>query len=106
MKMKYLITAATAIVLCVVGAQEVQAQKVYKEGSVIVMDFGPGTGFPQGAVETTKGQKVITPSQTVLGTNNDENGTINKTVYKKLEIAVADEATGLVWNLAYAKCTN
>ena len=92
MKIKYLFIKITACALCILGTQEAEAQKLYKEGEIIILDCGPDSGFPQTMVETQMGQKTIDNPSNSGGpaTNNTETGNINQTVYIKLEIAGSD----------------
>lgn len=101
-------TTIIALLLVAAAAVPGYAQKVYKEGGAIVLDFGPDSGFPQRAVETVKGRKIPaeTPSNSTSMTDNDLNGVINATVYRKLEVAAADESSTMQWVAAYAACQN
>lgn len=95
------------LLLAMAAAAPGYAQKVYKEGGAVILDFGPGSGFPQEAVETVKGKKIAagTPSDTAGAmSDNGESGTINATVYRKLEIAPADESSTVTWAAAYTLC--
>lgn len=113
MKIKYLFIKITACALCILGTQEAEAQKLYKEGEIIILDCGPDSGFPQTMVETQMGQKTIDNPSNSGGpaTNNTETGNINQTVYIKLEIAGSDEkkaggGTKFTWADAYTACTS
>lgn len=114
MKINYLFIKITACALCILGTQKAEAQKVYKDATsgIIILDCGPDSGFPQTMVEKQMGQKVITPSDTQLSSeNNTFSGSINRTVYIKLEIAGSDETNGtggtdFTWAGAYQACLN
>lgn len=100
-------TTLIVLLLAMAAVAPGYAQKVYKEGGAVILDFGPGSGFPQEAVETVKGKKTAagTPSNsTGPMTDNSESGTINATVYRKLEIAPADESSPIAWAAAYTLC--
>ena len=104
MKSNYLFISIIICTLCICGTQNAVAQKVYKdENNKIILDCGPGSGFPQGAVETTTGQKFITPNSSTAADNNGENGTINVTVFYKLEIATTNFSS-VAWVNAYNNC--
>ena len=102
-------TTIIALLLVVAAAAPGYAQKVYKQADAVVLDFGPGSGFPQGAVETVKGKKIAagTPSN-IAGpmVDNDVTGAINATVYQKLEIAAETESSLMSWYAAYVACQN
>lgn len=103
METKYLFSAIAVYTLCILGTQEAGAQKVYKDNNAIILDCGPDSGFPQGAVKLESGKKTINPSQS--NNDNNENGSINKTVYWKLQIANQDETNTMTWQNAYNACT-
>ena len=94
------------LTISILSTQNLYSQKVYKNGDgQIILDLGPDSGFPQvGAVTTTQGAKVITPNASSLGANNDHNGSINATLYYKLEIAPSDYSAGSDWVTAYNGC--
>lgn len=98
MKNKYLFIIAITYALCVFGTPKAQAQKMYMESNKLILDCTPGSGFPQGAVETTMGQKVTAG-------NTGINETKNKTVYQKLEIAQSS-ITSTTWSNAKTACSN
>lgn len=66
------------------------AQKTYIDGTSVILDLSESAGMPAGAVTTAGKYSSFTPSATVLGTDNDANGSINATVYYKLEVAPHD----------------
>lgn len=105
-KNKYIFIMVAVYTLCCLSMQEASAQKVYKEGEMYILDCGPDSGFPQGATSTTT--KIIanpTPSNTGEPMEqNTENGTINATVYQKLEIAASDLSNTYNWATAYTQC--
>lgn len=103
MKSNYLFISIIICTLYICGTQKAVAQKMYKENSKIILDCGPDSGFPQGAVETTTGQKFIEPQANAMAENNGETGTINETVFYKLEIAASDLNTNN-WVGAYNAC--
>ena len=101
----YKIYSMLIIFISILSTQDLYSQKVYKNAeNKIILDLGPDSGFPQGAVTTTKGVKVITPNASSLGANNDHNGSINATLYYKLEIAPSDYSAGSDWVTAYNGC--
>lgn len=104
MKSNYLFISIITYTLCICGMQKAVAQKVYKENNKIILDCGPGSGFPQGAVETETGKKFIEPKANVLAETNAENGVINATVFYKLEIAATDISSNTTWVNAYKAC--
>jgi hypothetical protein len=104
MKSNYLFISIIIYTLCICGTQKAVAQKVYKENNKIILDCGPDSGFPQGAVEMTTGRKLIEPKADEMAENNGDNGTINATVFYKLEIATADISSNTTWVNAYTAC--
>lgn len=94
----------------------INAQKVYKDGSNrVILDLTVAAGMPKDAVTATKKTWTGTPSNTVGPmANNSAGGTINATVFQKLEIAPHDvntlkeiKATGTMkmdWVAAFNAC--
>lgn len=106
MELKNRIAAIVFCVVCCLGVENSYAQKMYKQGEMIVLDCGPGSGFPQGAVEMQKGKKIAVGTPSDNGgpmANNKENQSINATVYHKLEVAKEDTPT-MTWANAYLYC--
>lgn len=103
MKSNYLFISIIICTLYICGTQKAVAQKVYKENNKIILDCGLDSGFPQEAVETATGQKFIEPKADAMAENNDETGTINETVFYKLEIAASD-LNNANWVNAYNAC--
>jgi hypothetical protein len=68
----------------------VMAQKVYKDGSKVILDLTVAAGMPAGVVTSTPKYEDFTPSASAPGTNNGFDGSINATVYQKLEVAPHD----------------
>lgn len=66
------------------------AQKVYEDGGNVILDLTVGAGMPAGAVTSVPKYISFTPSATKLGENNDQGGSINATVFRKLEVAIHD----------------
>lgn len=66
------------------------AQKVYNDGSKTILDLTENAGMPAGAITDVSKYTSFTPSETVLDSQNDQNGSINATVFQKLEIAPSD----------------
>lgn len=91
-----------------------QAQEVYKDGTRAILDLT--VDMPAGAITAVKKTWTGTPSNTAGPlTNNTETGTINATVYRKLEIAPQDlnasgalSASGgtMTWVNAFTYCRN
>lgn len=114
MKIKNLLIREIACALCILGTQEAEAQKVYKDATsnIIILDCGPDSGFPETMVEKKMGKKAISnPSDEQLSSDdNTLNGSINRTVYIKLEIAGSDETNEnenkFTWAGAYQACLN
>lgn len=107
MKSNYLFISIIICTLYICGTQKAVAQKVYKdENNKIILDCGPDSGFPQEAVTTVTGQKTITPSATGLGEDNSDTGSINATVFYKLEIDAKDLDGTNNWVGAYNACKN
>lgn len=110
---KYLFNAIAMYALCIFGIQEARAQMVYATNdNVVILDCGPDSGFPQGAVSSSKGQKTIqNPSNSGSNSSNNTDGTINQAVYIKLQIANANEKgtdgkdITANWATAYTTCT-
>lgn len=104
--------AAVCVLYCL-SAQKTSAQKVYKEDNMYILDCGPDSGFPQNATGTaTKYITEGTPSNDGTMTDNTHTGTINSTVYWKLEVDATDltitvnDATSstMDWATAYTQC--
>lgn len=118
MESKYLFIRITMCALCILGTQEVAAQKMYTtkvddNNSIIILDCGPDSGFPQQAVETTAERKTISDPKNDAISSNDNltTGKINETVYIMLEIAKTNESNEqkketLNWATAYKACIN
>lgn len=69
----------------------VNAQKVRKENNKVILDLTPAARMPKDAITTTGKTWTGTPSNTEGPmANNSEVGTINATVFQKLEIAPHD----------------
>ena len=99
------------------------AQKIYKTGTgstaQIVLDMtntGEGIGLPAGSVTATKkytgSYSPSTSAWLINATDNMANGSINATVYRKLEIAPRDLGTSglgsgtmiMQWPAAFSAC--
>lgn len=106
MKSNYLFISIIICTLYICGTQKAVAQKVYKdENEKIILDCGPDSGFPQGAVEKTTGQKfIIEPQANAMADNNSDTGTINATVFYKLEIDAENISNEATWVNAYNAC--
>ena len=115
MKQQLLILLLAALI----APTGLMAQKVYMEGGKIILDSrgGEGIGLPTGAVTATKKYVGVTApaSGTWLLINNTDNlpsGSINATVYQKLEIAPQDLGTNglgsgamtMYWTEAFNGC--
>lgn len=95
----------TVFIIGLLAPTGLYAQKVYKEGNRVILDLTVKAGMPVGAI--TSAAKVWTgsPSNTAGPMdNNTESGTINETVYHKLEIAQSDYSTGTDWVTAFNGC--
>jgi len=103
-----------AAVACVAAVTTARAQKVYKDGNAIVLDLSVAAGMPAGAV-TTK-HKVF-PSSAPLDNgliwwsnvnleSADIKGSLNQTVYHKLEVASSnrDGGAAMYWPAAVNAC--
>lgn len=86
--MKKILT--TAILASLLLPAQLIAQKVYKSSGRVILDLTVSAGMPAGAITNVAKYKSFTPSASVLGTNNKENGSINATVFQKLEVAPND----------------
>ncbi|NDV56929.1 DUF1566 domain-containing protein [Bacteroides sp. 519] len=111
---KILITAILASLL--LPAQLI-AQKVYKDASNrVILELTVSAGMPAGAITNAAKYESFTPSATKLGADNSENGSINATVFQKLEVAPNDINTAkeigiggtltMNWVTAFNACKN
>lgn len=66
------------------------AQKVYKDGNKVILDLSVASGMPAGVVTDQSKYMGFTPSGNALGANNGISGSINATVFQKLEVAPND----------------
>ncbi len=86
------------IILAFVGLltpAKLNAQKVYLEGTKVVLDLTASTGMPAGAVTSVKKTWPTTGSNTAGPiANNVVSQTINATVYQKIEVAPYDLNSG------------
>lgn len=82
----------TLILVGVMSPAGLYAQKVYKNANNrLVLDLTVSAGMPKDAITTTGKTWIGTPSNTTGPLeNNTEKGTINATVYQKLEVAPHD----------------
>jgi hypothetical protein len=89
-----------------------QAQKVYKDGTKVILDLTVAAGMPASAVTTdskTAQYAGANPVNAVIHiTNNLEREIINATVFQKLEIALSDLKNGSTetfnWATAFTTC--
>ena len=98
-----------AAVACLAAVTTARAQKVYTEGTSIVLDLSVAAGMPAGVVTTT--HKVFPVPDPDIGNiqvwskDNLESGLLNQTVYHKLEIAKSDlDAAAVHWRAAVIDC--
>jgi hypothetical protein len=83
------------------------AQKVYLDGTKVILDLTKEAGMPAGAITATPKTWLDAPvnSNRVPIRNNTENGEINRTVFQKLEIAASDHPVGKTdWAMAFNTC--
>ena len=110
----------TAVLIAPTG---LMAQKVYKDGTKIILDMTVAAGMPADAVTDVKKYVGVTTAPAsgtlLLGTGDVTNlpsGSINATVYEKLEIAPLDvnhattdptvlgAGTVMIWQNAFNRC--
>lgn len=100
---RFLLTALLAGFLISAG---LHAQKVYKDNNGrVILDLTVEAGMPAGAITTSVKTWTSTPSNNggPMPNNNDK-GTINATVYQKLEIATQDTPGTMSWSTAFNEC--
>ena len=115
----------------IVAPAGLSAQEVYKEANAsalggyrVILDLTVKAGMPAGAVTGTKKYTdistasnstwLINPTDNSTWLINSENGSINATMYEKLEIAPGDlnndatfgAGTAMDWANAYNRCKN
>lgn len=80
------------------------AQKVYKDGNKVILDLSVASGMPAEVVTNQPKYTAFTPKADALGANNGHDGSINATVFQKLEVAPKDmnkagamDNTGAPW---------
>ncbi|NDV81827.1 DUF1566 domain-containing protein [Bacteroides sp. 51] len=93
----------------------VMAQEAYKDASKVILDLTPGTGMPRRAVTNTPKTWTGTVGLSNLLLDNQADGSINATLYQKLEIAphdltgngtIGSAGTTLNWADAFNFCKN
>ncbi len=91
------------------------AQKVYKDGNKVILDLSVASGMPAEVVTNQPKYTAFTPKADALGANNGHDGSINATVFQKLEVAPKDmnkagamDNTGgsMDWVTAFNGCKN
>lgn len=92
------------------------SQKVYKDGNKVILDLSVASGMPAGAVTNQSKYTGFRPSDNALGENNGISGSINATVFQKLEVAPNDLNTAgemnntgtliMNWVTAFDGCKN
>jgi hypothetical protein len=105
----------TVMIVGLLAPAGLMAQKVYNDGGKVILDLTVAAGMPAGVVTSTPKYEGFTPSASALGTDNGHNGSINATVYQKLEVAPHDltgdgtigSASGTFsWANAFNYCKN
>jgi hypothetical protein len=86
---------------------ELQAQKVYKDGTKVILDLTEAAGMPAGAITNVSKAALYANANSgnnVALANNDQNGTINAKVFQKLEIASSNYGGTINWATAFNGC--
>ena len=107
------------LVIALMAPTGLMAQKVYMESGKLILDMTVAAGMPAGAVTNVAkfpgSAASYSPSTSSAIANNLPNGSINATVYQKLEIAPLNvNASGvlasgdhyLTWVVAFTNCKN